>query len=169
MKTAGNPIGAYYHKRWERTHVITLEDAEKLMNYFGEIYDIHNRLVGLTPKELIKYYEKPILDSGYSMGEEIKVFYQGTLISEEDFRKKYSGKYRGRENYGLIVINFPTKKKLREYLEKCKELALHQEEGKLRKWSSEDAIKNSKLYQEQRQIIRDCIVYEESKIKKGYL
>lgn len=168
MKIEGNPIGAYYHERWERTHVITLEDAENLMNYFGDIYDIHNRLIGLVPKELIKYYQRPILDSGYSMGEEIKVFYQGKLISEEDFRKKYSGKYRGRENYGLIVINFPTKKKLREYLEKCKELALHQEAGKLRKWSSEDAKKNSELHRELRKIIRDCIVYEESKIKKGY-
>ena len=140
------------------------------MNYFGEIYNIHNRLVGLVPKELIKYYQKPIVDSGYSMGEQIKVFYKGTLISEEDFREKYrSGKYRGRENHGLIVINFQTKKKLREYLEKCKELALHQEAAKLRKWSNEDAEKNSVLYREQRKIIRDCIVYEESKIKKGYL
>lgn len=170
MKTAGNPIGSYYHKRWERTNIITLEDAEKLMNYFGEIYDIHNRLVGLVPKELIKYYEKPILDSGYSMGEQIKVFYNGNLISEADFRGKYLGKYRGRENYGLIVINFPTKKKLREYLEKCKELALHQEECRIcGKWSSEDAKKHSTLHQEQKNIIRDCIVYEESKIKKGYL
>lgn len=169
MKTTGSPIGDYYHKRWERTCIITLEDAENLMNYFGEIYDIHNRLIGLVPKELIKYYEQPIVDSGYSMGEQIKVFYKGTLISEEDFREKYrSGKYRGRENYGLIVINFPTKKKLREYLEKCKELALHQEAAKLRKWSSEDAKKNSELYRELRKIIRDCIVYEESKIKKGY-
>lgn len=156
-------------QKWERTNVITLEDAEKFMNFFGEIYDIHNRLVGIAPKELIKYYEKPILDSGYSMGEQIKVFYKGTLISEEDFREKYrSGKYRGRENHGLIVINFQTKKKLREYLEKCKELALHQEAAKLRKWSNEDAEKNSVLYREQRQIICDCIVYEESKIKKGY-
>lgn len=98
-------------QRWIKTNVVTLEKAEKFMNYFGEIYDIHNRLVGLVPKELIKYYEKPIVDSGYSMGEEIKVFYQGTLISEDDFRKKYSGKYRGNETHGLIVINFPTKKK----------------------------------------------------------
>lgn len=169
MKTTRSSIGRHYTERWERTCIITLEDAENLMNYFGEIYDIHNRLVGLVPKELIKYYEKPIVDSGYSMGEQIKVFCNGELISEDDFRDKYkSGKYRGRENHGLIVINFPTKKKLREYLEKCKELALHQEAGNLRKWTSEDAEKNSKLYQEQRQILRDCIVYEESKIKKGY-
>jgi hypothetical protein len=46
---------------------------------------------------------------------------------------------------------------------------LHQEESKLRKWSSEDAKKNSELYQELKKIIRDCIVYEESKIKNGYL
>jgi hypothetical protein len=155
-------------KRWDRTRIVTLEDAESFMNYFGEIYDIHNRLLGLAPKELIQYYEKPIVDSGYSMGEEIKVFYQGNLISEDDFRKKYNGKYRGSENHGLIVINFPTKKKLREYLEKCKELSLHQKDDKLRKWSSEDAEKNSLICQELRKIVRDCIVYEESKIKKGY-
>lgn len=160
---------SYPIQRWERTNVITLEDAEMFMNFFGEIYDIHNRLIGLVPKELIKYYEKPIVVSGYSMGEQIKVFYNGNLISEDDFREKYrSGKYRGRENHGLIVINFPTKKKLREYLEKCKELTLHQEECRIRKWSSEDEKKISELYQELKKIIRDCIVYEESKIKKGY-
>lgn len=168
MKTTGSPISELIQKRWERTCIITLEDAENLMNYFGDIYDIHNRLIGLVPKELIKYYQRPTVNSGFSMGEQIKIFYKGTLISEDDFRKKYIGKYRGRENYGLIVINFPTKKKLREYLEKCKELALHQEKMKLCKWSSEDAKKNSELYQELRKIIRDCIVHEESKIKKGY-
>lgn len=170
MKTTGNPISELIQKRWERTCIITLEDAENLMNYFGDIYDIHNRLIGLVPKSLIQYYEKPIVDSGYSMGEQIKVFYNGNLISEDDFRGKYrSGKYRGRENYGLIVINFPTKKKLREYLEKCKELALNQEGCRIcEKWSSEDAKKHYILYREQQKIIRDCIVYEESKIKKGY-
>lgn len=169
MKTTGRPIEELTLKRWERTSIITLEDAENLMNYFGEICDIHNRLMGLVPKSLIQYYEKPIVDSGYSMGEQIKVFYNGNLISEDDFREKYrSGKYCGRENHGLIVINFATKKKLREYLEKCKELSLHQKTANLRKWSSEDAEKNSVLYREQRQIILDCIVYEESKIKKGY-
>lgn len=153
----------------EFDRIISIEDAEKLMNYFGEIYDIHTRLKGLVPNGLISYYEKPRVYSGYSMGEQIKCFFQGHLISEDDFRDKYrSGKYRGQETHGLVVINFPTKKRLREYLEELKKLTAMEQKEKMGKMSSDERMAMYNQSRTVRKILLDCVVYEESKIKKGY-
>jgi hypothetical protein len=168
MITTGNPICGFTQKKWESTCVITLEDAENYMNYFGEIYDIHTRLIGIAPKELIKYYKKPIIDSGYKMGEQIKVFCKGVFISDEDFRTQYSGKYKGREKHGLIVINFPTKKKMRDYLEKCKSIAILEQGLRSNKTNINERELLYRLHQERKQLLVDCVVKEESRIKKGF-
>lgn len=150
--------------------VISLDSAERYMNYFGEIYDIHNRLSMYVPKTIVDYYERPVISSGYSMGEVVKVFFNGHLISEEDFTSKYrSGKYRGRENHGLIVVNFPTKKKLREYLEAMKILTIKEQNNRTKgKITSEDILEENNLRQSARKLLLDCVLYEESRIKKGY-
>lgn len=167
MKVNGNPLGMFTSERWERTGVVTFADAERFMNYFKNVCDIHNKLVGIVPKDLISYYAKPQVYSGYSMGECIKTYYKGMLISEEDLRKQYSGKYKGSETHGLIVIDFPTKKKLREYLEKSKETALLMEKRRRGTISSEECDKHALLCREIRKILYDCVVKEESKIKKS--
>lgn len=153
----------------ELDRIISIEDAEKWMEYFTEMYDIHTRLKGLVPSGLIPYYEKPQVYSGYSMGEQIKCFLQGQLISEDDLRDKYrSGKYRGQETHGLVVINFPTRKKLREYLEELKKLTAMEQKDKMGKMSSDERMAMYNQSRAVRKILLDCVVYEESKIKKGY-
>lgn len=169
MRFKGQTPTEFVAKKWDANRYISIKDAETWMEYFGEIYDIHTRLKGLVPNNLIPYYEKPRVYSGYSMGEQIKCFFQGQLISEEDFRGKYrSGKYRGRENHGLVVINFPTKKKLREYLEELKKLTAMEQKDKMGKMSSDERIAMYNQSQAIRKILLDCVVHEESKIKKGY-
>lgn len=169
MRVNNSPITEMDIRKWKNNHCISIEDAERWMEYFTTVYDIHTRLKSLVPDKLIPYYQCPRIYSGYSMGEQIKVFFNGQPISEEDFRDKYrSGKYRGKENHGLIVINFPTKKKLRAYLEACKTLTLMEQKDAIGKITSDERVAMYNQLQEVRRIAIDCVVYEDSKIKKGY-
>lgn len=169
MRVNDSPITEMDIRKWKNNHYVSIEDAERWVEYFTMVCDIHTRLKGFVPDKLIPYYQRPRIYSGYSMGEQIKVFFNGQLISEEDFRDKYrSGKYRGKENHGLIVINFPTKKKLREYLEACKTLTLMEQKDAISRITSDERVAMYNQLQVVRNIALDCVVYEESKIKKGY-
>ena len=167
MIIKGKPFRVLDSERWENTGVIKNDEARSYMEYFSRIVDIHDKLKEFAPNRLVEYFEFPILRSGYSMGEMIKCYVQDTLIGEEDFRSKYKGEYRGRENHGLVVVRFKTKKKLREYLEVCMEHQLLM--CKSKKGYTEDLRKClCETYKKKKDILIECVSDEESVIKKGY-
>lgn len=122
MKT--NYCNTHALSKWAKDGIIGVSDVVGLQHELAKIRQVHDFLLGVAmPKKLVDYYENPYKTSGYSMGETIEIFYLFNLITIVDNREKYSGKYRGRENYGKVVINFSTKKDLREYLQLCYDIA----------------------------------------------
>lgn len=106
--------------KWLKDGVIGVNDVVELQQELSKIRRVHDFMIEIgMPKKLVDFYAHPYVTSGYSMGETIEILYLGNSISVIDNREKYRGKYRGRETYGKVVINFSTKKDLREYLQLC--------------------------------------------------
>ena len=69
------------------------------------------------PKSLLRLYKGipfACCKSGYSMGEEVELWCGKVQLDVLDYRKSYSGKYRGSEKHGKLVYRF-TKKALRQW------------------------------------------------------
>lgn len=62
-------------------------------------------------------------ETGYSMGGYTIYRVNGKNLCERNLTKTYRGKYRGRETYGRVVVDF-TKKTLKEYCEKCSKIEI---------------------------------------------
>ena len=68
------------------------------------------------PKRLLRLYKDipfACCKSGYSMGEKVELWCGKVQLDVLDYRKSYSGKYRGSEKHGKLVYRF-TKKALRQ-------------------------------------------------------
>lgn len=72
------------------------------------------------PKSLLRLYKDraPYVccKSGYSMGEKVELWCDDVQLDELDYRRSYSGTYRGCEKHGNLVYRF-TKKALRQWFD----------------------------------------------------
>ena len=64
-------------------------------------------------------FATPRIWSEYSMGEEIIWKYQSELLFKEDYTQQYAKRCQWRAKDGYIVINFKTKKALKEFADKA--------------------------------------------------
>ena len=64
-------------------------------------------------------FATPRIWSEYSMGEEILYCFQNSPIFKEDYTQQYAKSCQWRAKHGYIVINFKTKKALKEFADKA--------------------------------------------------
>ena len=76
--------------------------------------------LGLTWEEAEKFqFVAPRIYSNYSMGEKIEWTLNGDYIYTEQYTDEYSKSCSWRAKHGYILINFKTKKRLKEFAQKA--------------------------------------------------
>lgn len=76
--------------------------------------------LGLTWEEAEKFpFVAPRIYSNYSMGEKIEWTLNGDYIYTEQYTDEYSKSCTWKAKHGYILINFKTKKRLKEFAQKA--------------------------------------------------
>ena len=97
---------------------MTVANLERQVKLLEIVNKLHN--LGLTWDEAEKFpFALPRVDSGYSMGEKIYWEFQDSTILVEDYTDEYAKSCTWRARHGRVVINFTSKKQLKEFAKKA--------------------------------------------------
>lgn len=68
-----------------------------------------------VPEKYAVCFDTMYISSGYSMGEVVRYSIKDEVIMEDNNCREYAGQHPYKAKHGLIVIDFKTKKQLKEY------------------------------------------------------
>lgn len=94
------------------------QKLERQVRLLAIVEKLHS--LGLSWEEAEKFpFALPRVDSGYSMGEKIYWKFQDSTILVEDYTDEYAKSCTWRAKHGRVVINFTSKKQLKEFTKKA--------------------------------------------------
>ena len=97
---------------------MNIEDLKRQVRLMAIVETLHE--LGLSWEEAEDFpFATPRIWSEYSMGEEILYCFQNSPIFKESYTQQYAKSCKWRAKHGYIVINFKTKKALKEFANKA--------------------------------------------------
>lgn len=96
----------------------TRKELQAEIAYYQKQLKTMDVLCKNVPEKYAVCFDTMYISSGYSMGEVVRYSIKDEVIMEEDNCREYAGRNPYKAKHGLIVIDFKTKKQLKEY---CKE------------------------------------------------
>ena len=140
------------------------QKADEMAEKYNKLVELYDRLIEAgVPKKHVHYYQTPSVSSSYSMGERLIILCHDEDIEKVDNRKHYRGEYKGRETHGRVVLNMK-KKDLREYVELCRRISLHQglDRDEIKKRIELCSLRTAivrKSYDEKASIVKKFVAY----------
>ena len=106
---------------------MNIEDLKKQVRLMAIVETLHE--LGLSWEEAEKFpFVIPFMGSCYKMGEKVIWQFKGNTIFVEDHTEEYAKSCKWRAQHGRVVMNFTSKKQLKDFAHKAISYTLDNED-----------------------------------------